>query len=189
MTYYELLGVSQTASDNEVRAAYRRMARATHPDMHGDAAAHRMAQVNEAWRVLRDPAQRRHYDDTLRPASAPRVTPSVPQPVVRQVVVVPPSGPARFPWRLMAGMAALGSVVVLVGAITSTPAKPQPPDNLLQPGSCVVVQTNGDVTETTCQTHHDAVVRLIVGFDERCPSDTEAHRDRQGLGMACVVPI
>ena len=188
MTHYEILAVSQTASANEVRAAYRRMARATHPDMHGDAAANRMAQVNEAWRVLQDPARRRDYDDTLRPAAAPRVPPSRPEPVVRQVVV-PPSGSARFPWRLMIGMAALGSAVVLVGAITSTPAKPQPPDNLLQPGSCVVVQTNGDVTETTCQADHDAVVRLVVGFDERCPSDTEAHRDRQGLGMACVVPI
>ncbi|MEY4874351.1 MAG: hypothetical protein RJB41_1053, partial [Actinomycetota bacterium] len=35
---------------------------------------------------------------------------------------------------------------------------------------------------------HYGVVRQLIGFDMTCPSDTEAIRDRQGMGQACVVP-
>jgi curved DNA-binding protein CbpA len=70
--YYAELEVSATASFEEVRAAYRRLARAHHPDVNPSAqAAERMRRINEAWEVLRDPVRRAEYDRT-RPAGAAR---------------------------------------------------------------------------------------------------------------------
>lgn len=65
-TYYQLLGVTPTASVEEIRAAYRRLARTLHPDAHGGTADPAMASVNEAWRVLSDPGRRATYDASLR---------------------------------------------------------------------------------------------------------------------------
>ena len=59
---YERLGVSSTASADEIRAAYRARARELHPDRQGSAATRAMADLNDAWRVLSDPAARRAYD-------------------------------------------------------------------------------------------------------------------------------
>ena len=69
-THYEVLGVSPDCSFEELRTAYRRLARALHPDMIGTAAlrdrdVRLMAEVNEAWRVLSDTSLRRHYDTTV----------------------------------------------------------------------------------------------------------------------------
>jgi len=94
--------------------------------------------------------------------------------------------PVRFPWRFMAGMAAVGIVVVLVGTATYEPSGPAPPDRLIGAGSCVELQPNGDASEVSCSQPHDGVVDVIVAFDAPCPVGTEPHRDQQGLGIACV---
>lgn len=71
-THYDLLGLSTDASPDEVRAAYRALARRHHPDTQHDvdaAAADRsrqtMASLNAAWAVLSDPVRRREYDTEL----------------------------------------------------------------------------------------------------------------------------
>ena len=68
-THYEVLGISVRATSDEVRTAYRRAARARHPDAGGDARA--MSELNAAWHVLRDPERRAAYDRLLarRPAA------------------------------------------------------------------------------------------------------------------------
>ena len=68
-THYEVLGIAVRATPDEVRAAYRRAARAHHPDAGGDARA--MSDLNAAWHVLRDPGRRATYDRLLarRPAA------------------------------------------------------------------------------------------------------------------------
>ncbi|MDD3470622.1 MAG: molecular chaperone DnaJ [Thermoguttaceae bacterium] len=62
--YYEVLGVSKTATEKEVTSAYRRLAKQHHPDRNpGDAeAVVRFKEVTEAFEVLRDPTKRQQYD-------------------------------------------------------------------------------------------------------------------------------
>jgi len=63
-THYEILGVSATASAQELKTAHRRLLRQAHPDMGGSAAL--LDLVNEAYDTLKDPSQRARYDATLR---------------------------------------------------------------------------------------------------------------------------
>lgn len=64
MTLYETLGVSRGASPDELKQAWRRLARLHHPDRNpGDpGAAERLAAINAAYTVLSDPTKRRAYD-------------------------------------------------------------------------------------------------------------------------------
>jgi curved DNA-binding protein len=63
--YYSTLGVAKTATDKEVKQAYRKLARKHHPDVNpGDKGAeNRFKEINEAYEVLGDPAKRRKYDE------------------------------------------------------------------------------------------------------------------------------
>jgi curved DNA-binding protein CbpA len=61
---YQMLGVGRTATSREIRRAYLRQVRASHPDLNreDETAGERMARINVAARVLLDPALRRLYD-------------------------------------------------------------------------------------------------------------------------------
>jgi DnaJ-class molecular chaperone len=63
--YYSTLGVAKTATDKEIKQAYRKLARKHHPDVNpGDKSAEaRFKELNEAYEVLGDPAKRRKYDE------------------------------------------------------------------------------------------------------------------------------
>ena len=62
--YYEVLGVSKTATDAEIKKAYRKMAKENHPDLHpGDKDAEaRFKEINEAYEILSDGDKRSRYD-------------------------------------------------------------------------------------------------------------------------------
>src|SRR5512132_2972225 len=63
--YYAVLGVSKTASDDEIKRAYRKLARTYHPDRNpGDKTAEaKFKELNEANEVLGDPDKRKKYDE------------------------------------------------------------------------------------------------------------------------------
>lgn len=63
--YYDVLGVGRSATTDEVKSAYRRLARQYHPDVNKDnpkAAEERFKDISEAYEVLADPEKRRRYD-------------------------------------------------------------------------------------------------------------------------------
>lgn len=61
--YYSTLGVARNASADDIRSAYRKLARMTHPDVDKTSgAAERFKQINEAYEVLKEPATRQRYD-------------------------------------------------------------------------------------------------------------------------------
>jgi molecular chaperone DnaJ len=63
--YYDVLGVSPDAGAEEIRRAYRQLARRYHPDISGDDRGAAFLEVSRAYEVLRDTSRRRSYDATL----------------------------------------------------------------------------------------------------------------------------
>lgn len=156
-----------------------------------------MPAVNEAYRVLKDPARRAMYDASLRQGSAATMSPpaggssassdgfdggdsSWPGAVDQR------REPARVPWRglLVCGVVASIGIIVLA-QFTGPPSDPGP-DGILRAGDCVQIEPNNDAREIACSGEADLVVVGLVPFDQPCPGGTALHRDRQGMGNACI---
>lgn len=194
--HYAVLGVPPGASTEAIRRAYRERARVVHPDAPSGSVAE-MAAVNEAYRVLADPGRRALYDRARHGgaagggaaggAGAEATTGTAPSPrVADHRSVLSPAGPARVPWRMMAIAAVVGSALILVTSVFNDPPSTEPPDGILRPGSCVALEPNGDAREVGCGGGDDLVVEVLVPLDGRCPTGTLGHRDRLGLGIACL---
>jgi curved DNA-binding protein CbpA len=84
--YYAALGVAATASEQEIRTAYRRLARRFHPDLNAgdERAAELFKRITEAYETLADPGRRRRYDELRARRSSSR-----PARRARTVVVAP----------------------------------------------------------------------------------------------------
>lgn len=202
--HYATLGVAAGAASDEIRSAYRQLARQRHPDRVGDDGA-AMAALNEAYRVLGDPGRRAMYDAGRRSRSSASASsgssPSWVDAGARRSTGSTASGlrtAARVPWRTMLVMFGVGATAVVVLAALTRPSETPPPDNLIDAGSCVVVEPNGDAREVSCPATDDdggvgdvaavRVVRVLVESAPECPAGTDAHRDRQGRGIACLEP-
>src|SRR5213080_1233320 len=63
--YYEVLGVPRTASEADIKKAFRKLAREYHPDVarNKKQAEEKFKEINEAYEVLGDPAKRKKYDE------------------------------------------------------------------------------------------------------------------------------
>lgn len=199
-THYDVLGVPSDAPSSVIRAAYRDRARLHHPDRSGADAvgSAEMAAINEAYRVLGEPGRRALYDRSLGAPTSESAAPSAAgfgsdrsgderfDDRVRSSHLSP-AGPARVPWKLMLVTALLGSAVVLVSAAFDDPPSTEPPDGIIRAGSCVQIEPNGDAREIACtNTPADVVVELLVPTLASCPAGMAAHRDRLGLGTACI---
>ena len=62
--YYDVLGLARTASPEEVKGAYRKLAKEHHPDRNpgSNGADHKFKEINEAYEILKDPNRRAAYD-------------------------------------------------------------------------------------------------------------------------------
>ena len=71
MDYYTILGVPQQADDNQIKQAYRKLAKKYHPDLNPDnpAAEEKFKDIVEAYETLSDSAKRKKYDATLMQSS------------------------------------------------------------------------------------------------------------------------
>lgn len=202
-THYDTLGVARDATPQEIRTAYLARARRHHPDVAELATdAGSMAAVNEAYDVLRRPEARGAYDrelagqraaanaTTVGPGADDDGNPMPPSPGSSATTkVLTPSGPARMPWKLMGVAAVVGSVVVIASAAFTDSPSDEPPDGILRIGSCVEVEQNYDVREVDCSISPGLVVRQMLPTGATCPQPLATHRDRLGLGTACIEAV
>jgi len=176
--------------------------RVVHPDMAPSASAaslqsatHSAAEVNEAYRVLVDPSRRFEYDRQRR-AVGSAVPPSWSgghadpfEHITYQRSAPRPQSPdRRVPWRGVLAVIVAAAIGVVVLSALARPSVQRAPDGLLQSGSCVAIDPNRDAREVVCTGTADIVVDVLVPFDIPCPQGTVGHRDRQGMGIACILP-
>lgn len=172
----EVLGVSPGASRDEIRERYRARARELHPDRSGAASSAAMAELNDAYRTLMAGGKPKPESSSATSATSH----SIPNP--------PADAPARFPWRFVAGIAAVGVVGVLISAAVAGPAVDQQPDGVIQSGSCVSLDESGFAREVACvDPATDLVVRDLVPSEAVCADGTLGNLDRLGLGRVCLV--
>ncbi|MFH2006639.1 MAG: DnaJ C-terminal domain-containing protein [bacterium] len=77
--YYKLLGVLATSSAEEIKAAYRKLAKDLHPDLNSaETATERFQLVMEAYKTLSDPERRKIYDTARAPVAAAEAAPTKP---------------------------------------------------------------------------------------------------------------
>jgi curved DNA-binding protein CbpA len=98
MDPYKVLQVDPEAEDEVIQAAYRRLAQKYHPDVAGPDGSARMASINAAWELLRDPASRASVDRERRIArhaeEGARAHASGPAPAPVRPTPAPTAGPA-----------------------------------------------------------------------------------------------
>src|ERR1035437_2305299 len=110
MDHYEELGVSHTASPEEIRLAYKRLVKLLHPDHCGDDEVRRLAELqmirlNAILAIISNPVERESYDRSLIPA-----------PPARQTLPTPSaSDQPWWLWPVVAGVLLAGVLSVLIG--------------------------------------------------------------------------
>ena len=193
--HYEVLGVNSRARPDEVRKAYLELARELHPDRtlgasaaDAERAARRMQEVNDAWRVLRDPDARAAYDRALairhgqRPSRAsdrdhvpPRHaaepgeepddldTPFTSSPAEPGDVGV--SVVRALPW--LAVLLILGAIFVFTAFAGGGGDDPDRPQQLV--GRCISSGPATAIVAVPCQGPNDGEVVLVANRASHCP--------------------
>jgi len=111
---YAELGVSRDASSEEIRRAYREIARRHHPDVNGDpGGAQRFAAAAHAYAILSDPRQRADYDHIRRPRPTTARSPVFPRTLPRGVVELSPAELRHLAYRPLTITDSHGRTIVL----------------------------------------------------------------------------
>jgi curved DNA-binding protein CbpA len=76
---YSVLEIAPQASDREIRAAYRTLAKKLHPDAGEGSSAEKFRAIQDAYEVLSDPEKRRAYDKARYHVAAARSWPGIPE--------------------------------------------------------------------------------------------------------------
>jgi hypothetical protein len=207
-THYDVLGVPQNAAPEVIRRAYLDLARALHPDRtHGEApadaelASRRMQEVNEAWRVLREPASRAAYDraHSLARRSVSRPAAAAPPPRhlfedddddLDRPFISAPAEPGdigvtivrALPW--VAITVVLGAIFVFT-AFAGNDRQPSGPQDLV--GRCVSSGNVAAIVAVPCQGPNDGKVVLVVDRASLCP-DGSSSRPIEGDQWLCLEP-
>jgi molecular chaperone DnaJ len=198
ITHYERIGVSPDASRDQIRAAYRRLARRHHPDAN-DGDTSQMAALNEAWRVLSDPTRRAVYDSSLRGAARAPTVAAAPEPDDEFDEDFddddrPLSGHrgGGFPLPVLALLVLFAMIFVITAyayersGTVNGPAPTIPVDGVIEIGSCVRVGDDAVAAETPCGAPYVGVVVAFIARDGRCPPSTDGFRDPRSDGYVCI---
>ncbi len=188
-TLYDELGVARDASEEALRAGYRRRARQLHPDVAPDTdSGDAMRRLNQAWSVLGDAQRRRRYDETLAIGAVTRAPeylgyPSVEEPVVprRRIPFLRPSALVLVTLALLFLVTAYaGSWPGKEGGSPAPPPAPTPGPATVVPvvpvGRCLAATpTAGLNVLVPCSTPNNGQILAEVGSSDQCPTGTVGH--------------
>jgi hypothetical protein len=204
VTHYDVLGVRPDAPPEDVRRAYLNRARELHPDRtaskskdEADRSARQMQQVNEAWRILRDPNTRSAYDRALlsrevaRPAPPPRATePAIDDDDLDRPFDAPLAQPGdvvvsiarAIPW------VAVLVILVVIFVFTAYAGKRGTDDTNSLLNHCVVSGSASAVRAVPCEGPNEGKVVQIVDRASLCQSGATT-RSIEGNQWLCLMPV
>jgi curved DNA-binding protein CbpA len=185
-TLYEILGVTDDATDEELRRAYLRAARRLHPDVNPDAGAtEEMRRLNRAWAVLGDADSRRSYDLERRravvaapsAASRPAADPEDPH---DSEDPHDPEDPDEMPLvhplaRVVRPSALILAVLLIIFVVTayagprSSDRNPAPASSTPPPGASPLATVPGPASPFASPTMLGKCVKILPGYDAVVP--------------------
>jgi curved DNA-binding protein CbpA len=195
-THYDVLGVKSSATPAQVRRAYYDKARQLHPDGHAgrpavelDASRRAMQDVNEAWRILRDPSARAAYDRSLRSVPTPaRARPAPPassewldRPYPRRA-----AEPGDLTVTLVRAVPWIAVIAVLAAVFVFTAVARDDDGGSDLVGQCVVIE-DALAEEVPCDQPNEGRVVGIVDQQNLCTNGTTA-RVVAGGDWYCLRP-
>jgi curved DNA-binding protein CbpA len=205
-TYYDVLGVQADAAPDELRRAYLALARALHPDRtiaapkhEADQASRRMQQVNEAWRVLRDPASRAAYDRALADAGRRRPDARASRPPAHDLeddadLDIPfahtPARPGDVGVSIARALPWVAVAVILVAIFVFTAfagPKHRAPRLSGYVGACISVGPVSAVAPVPCEGPNDGKVVRVASSSSDCPSGSTGRQ--VGTSWLCLAPV
>jgi hypothetical protein len=206
-THYETLGVRADAPVEDLRRAYLHQARELHPDRAvtrpaGEATrtARRMQEVNEAWRILRDPIARAAYDRSLAarrqvvapsPAADPGALPDDDDDDLDTPFEAPLAQPGDLVVSLARALPWLAIIVVLMAIFVFTAfagghKDDDGPSGLV--GRCVASGSASAVMAVPCEGPNEGQVVLIVDRSSLCPQGSTS-RAVEANQWLCLEPF
>ena len=160
-SYYAILGISSMATTDEVRAAYRRLAKAYHPDRY-QGGSQPFRQIQEAYHVLGDAERRRQYEKqihktpkTIAPKAYPGPEPLIPETrSVQPEEITPIRGFQPFP-------SSTGTLFDMMWSNFSS---------LLSPRSGRMRTLTIEASITRAQARRGGTINISIPAEARCPS-------------------